>query len=556
MYLETGDYKVRNGAIYVKTGIGGYGDIDVPLLNNIDMNGKNIQTVTPAEMTYLHGVTSDIQAQINAKTSYPSAGEQAFLDADHTKLDTIENSADVTDADNVNTAGAVMESDYNAHTILRAIANNTPLALTVGEQTLVGRITGGNITALTPTQIRTLINVADGADVSPWTTVANETYLTIGTDEIVSTGGLTIRDSGTHPLTIENDDGDESGTIYRTNDDLTFNSGTGGGIALISINDITNKLGDDAGVNYWQLLDSANAIVLQVDSNGVISGGGTAVHFSSTTTITNTLGDNAGSYSFIVEDSGNNNKFEINSDADTLWTMEADSTIKIDADTTNHTIGSIFTIDAGINSATVDVIDLNITVGTALSASEVVTGWNLSIDGDGGDDVTSIIRGMYLEYGGTSSGISRALHFEGSWDYEIYCGGDLKIGMDTNDGTTSFEIWNSDDSKVIEIDSDGTIQGTLAGSEFETANDCAVAALTIDQNDDDQPFLKFEGVGAADQTKNFSNVNGDGAASGPLLYSSNPGWIFVGMVRHEMEDTANVMSDQDVWVPLYIPNTS
>jgi len=379
MYSETGDYEVRNGAIYVKTGIGGYGDIDVPLLNDIDMNGKNIQTVTPTEMAYVHGVTSDIQTQINTKTSYPGTGEQSFLDADHTKLNGIEALADVTDATNVNTAGAVMESDYNAHTILRAIANNTPLALTVGEQTLVGRITGGNITALTPAQIRTLINVADGADVSPWTTVAHETYLTTGTDEIVATGGLTIRDSGTHPLTIENDAGDEA---------------------------------------------------------------------------------------------------------------------------------------------------------------------------------TSIIRGMYLEYGGTSSGISRALHFEGSWDYEIYCGGDLKIGMDTNDGTTSVKIWDSDDTKVFEIDSNGTIQGTLAGSEIETTNDCAVAALTIDQNDDDQPFMKFEGVGAADQTKNFSNVNGDGAPSGPLLYSSNPGWIFVGMVRHEMEDTANVMSDQDVWVPLYIPNTS
>ena len=60
----------------------------------------------------------------------------------------VENGADVTDATNVDAAGAVMESDYNAHTILYATTDNTPAALTVGEQTVVGRATGGNITAL------------------------------------------------------------------------------------------------------------------------------------------------------------------------------------------------------------------------------------------------------------------------------------------------------------------------------------------------------------------------------------------------------------------------
>lgn len=60
----------------------------------------------------------------------------------------VEDGADVTDATNVNAAGAVMESDYNAHTVLYATTDNTPAALTVGEQTVVGRATGGNITAL------------------------------------------------------------------------------------------------------------------------------------------------------------------------------------------------------------------------------------------------------------------------------------------------------------------------------------------------------------------------------------------------------------------------
>ena len=65
------------------------------------------------------------------------------------------------------TAVAVALTLYDAQSILAAVSDNTPVAVTVGEQTLVGRITGGNITALTATQVRTLINVADGATAIP-----------------------------------------------------------------------------------------------------------------------------------------------------------------------------------------------------------------------------------------------------------------------------------------------------------------------------------------------------------------------------------------------------
>lgn len=81
---------------------------------------------------------------------------------ERTKLDGIEAAADVTDATNVDAAGAVMESDFNAQTILAATADNTPAPLTIGEQTMPGRITGGNIAALTPAQIRTMLNVTEG----------------------------------------------------------------------------------------------------------------------------------------------------------------------------------------------------------------------------------------------------------------------------------------------------------------------------------------------------------------------------------------------------------
>ncbi len=49
--------------------------------------------------------------------------------------------------------GYVLESLFDAQSILQATSDNTPVALTAGEQTIVGRVTGGNIVALTASQV-------------------------------------------------------------------------------------------------------------------------------------------------------------------------------------------------------------------------------------------------------------------------------------------------------------------------------------------------------------------------------------------------------------------
>jgi hypothetical protein len=54
------------------------------------------------------------------------------------------------------TLGVVLKSTYDANTILAADADNTPAAVTISEQQVVGRITGGNIKGLSITEIRTL----------------------------------------------------------------------------------------------------------------------------------------------------------------------------------------------------------------------------------------------------------------------------------------------------------------------------------------------------------------------------------------------------------------
>lgn len=51
----------------------------------------------------------------------------------------------------------VAKATFDANTILKADTDNTPEALTVAEQTLVGRITSGEITALTASQIWTIL---------------------------------------------------------------------------------------------------------------------------------------------------------------------------------------------------------------------------------------------------------------------------------------------------------------------------------------------------------------------------------------------------------------
>lgn len=58
----------------------------------------------------------------------------------------------------------VLKSSFNAQTVLAAITDDTPTAVTLTEQTLLGRITGGNVAALSVEQILTMLGIADLID--------------------------------------------------------------------------------------------------------------------------------------------------------------------------------------------------------------------------------------------------------------------------------------------------------------------------------------------------------------------------------------------------------
>lgn len=146
--------------------------------DDLDDTSTTNKFTTAADISKLAGI--EASADVTDATNVAAAGafmtgsdtldditagttNKHFTATLETKLNGIEANADVTDAANVNAAGAVMESDFNAHTILAATTDNTPAPLTVSEATMVGRATGGNIAALSATQVRTIINVANGA---------------------------------------------------------------------------------------------------------------------------------------------------------------------------------------------------------------------------------------------------------------------------------------------------------------------------------------------------------------------------------------------------------
>ena len=81
-------------------------------------------------------------------------------------------------SENVQAALNELESEKIAktilgpHSIMGAVSDDTPIAITVTDQTLVGKLTGENIGPLSATQVRSLISVAENADVTDTASVA------------------------------------------------------------------------------------------------------------------------------------------------------------------------------------------------------------------------------------------------------------------------------------------------------------------------------------------------------------------------------------------------
>jgi hypothetical protein len=95
--------------------------------------------------------------------SNATTGADGYMSSsDKTKIDSVESSADVTDATNVNAAGAVMESDFDATTFLYATSDNTPQAKTVAQVRTILNVEDGSTADQTAAEILTLLLTVDG----------------------------------------------------------------------------------------------------------------------------------------------------------------------------------------------------------------------------------------------------------------------------------------------------------------------------------------------------------------------------------------------------------
>ena len=120
----TGD--VTGNAGTVTNGV--YTTSSVTALNDVTSAGSG-SIITGTERTKLNGIetaaTAD-QTDAEIKTAYENnANTNAFEDADETKLDGVEASADVTDATNVTAAGALMDSELTDLAGVKAVTIST-----------------------------------------------------------------------------------------------------------------------------------------------------------------------------------------------------------------------------------------------------------------------------------------------------------------------------------------------------------------------------------------------------------------------------------------------
>ena len=126
--------------------------------------------------TILAATTDDTPAAVTVAAS-TFVGRKATGDivamsvSDAQTLLNVEDAADVTDESNVTAAGAVMEKDFDANTILFSTSDNTPAALTVAASTILGRKASGDIDAMTVTEARAILSVEENADVTDATNV-------------------------------------------------------------------------------------------------------------------------------------------------------------------------------------------------------------------------------------------------------------------------------------------------------------------------------------------------------------------------------------------------
>ena len=132
-------------------------------------------------LTWNHANTRfNFDAALNVAGNITTTGTVDGRDVatDGTKLDGVEASADVTDTTNVTAAGALMDSEVTNLAFVKALAKGISDGNVLTANDAVAdddflRINGTEVEGLTAAQVRTALNVEDGADVTDTTNVTS-----------------------------------------------------------------------------------------------------------------------------------------------------------------------------------------------------------------------------------------------------------------------------------------------------------------------------------------------------------------------------------------------
>ena len=195
------------------------GTIDFAVASQTDEN------FTTADHSKLDGIESNATADqtgAEIKSLYESESDtNAFTDADHTKLDGIEASADVTDATNVDAAGAVMNSDLDGKgELLVGDGSGDPTALAAGTNGYVLKANSSTATGLEWSA------AGSGGDTNQnaFSNVAVSGQDTVAADSTTDTLNIAAGSN----VTITTNASNDTVTIASTDTNTTYSVGDGG----------------------------------------------------------------------------------------------------------------------------------------------------------------------------------------------------------------------------------------------------------------------------------------------------------------------------------------
>ena len=205
-----------------------------------------------SELTDLAGVKGVTISTLQVKPS-----EGAFADGDKTKLDAIEASADVTDTTNVTAAGALMDSEVTNLAFVKGLTKgisdgNVLTANDAVEDDDFLRINGTEVEGLTAAEVRTALNVADGA-----TANAGDITSVVAGDGL--TGGATTGDA---TLNVVGGDG-----ITANANDVAI---TAAQTTITSVYNASLKMGRDSE-NLIDFATTDNKIILRANNVDQVS---------------------------------------------------------------------------------------------------------------------------------------------------------------------------------------------------------------------------------------------------------------------------------------------